>query len=114
WERLSGTEDEAKAFDWIEARLREYGLETVRHEHPALVSWPECATLTITTGSGETVEIPCATHAFALSTPPEGISSLLVDVGSGSLEELQNEDVRSRIVLVEGIIAPNRNLTVES
>src|SRR4051794_26817028 len=28
WVRLSGTEDEAKAFDWIEGRLRDFGLET--------------------------------------------------------------------------------------
>jgi hypothetical protein len=114
WERLSGTEDEAKAFDWIEAKLGEYGLKPQRYKHPALVSWPESAILTITTGDGRIEEIPCATHAFALSTPEEGISSLLVDAGSGSLGEIEQEDVRSRIVLVDGIIAPNRNLTVES
>jgi hypothetical protein len=114
WERLSGTEDEKKAFDWIEAQLRDCGLEPIRYEHPALVSWPESATLTITTGDGATIEIPCATHAFGLSTPEEGVSSMLVDAGSGSLEELTAEDVRGRIVLVDGIIAPNRNLTVES
>lgn len=114
WERLSGTDEEAQAFDWIESRLREFGLDPVRHEHPALVSWPESATLTITSGDGRTEDIPCATHAFALSTPEEGVSSLLVDAGQGSAEDLANEDVRSRIVLVDGIIAPNRNLTVES
>jgi hypothetical protein len=114
WERLSGTEEEAKAFDWIEGTLREYGLSPVRHDHPALVSWPESASLTITTGDGRVEEIPCATHAFALSTPEEGVSSLLVDIGSGNVDDLDDEDVRSRIVLVDGIIAPNRNLTVES
>jgi hypothetical protein len=114
WERLSGTEDEAKAFDWIESKLREFGLEPTRYEHPALVSWPESATLILTTGDGRAEEIPCATHAFGLSTPEEGLSSLLVDAGSGSVENLAGEDVRSRIVLVDGIIAPNRNLTVES
>ena len=114
WERLSGTEDEARAFDWIESHLRDHGIEPDRFEHPALVSWPESATLTITTGDGRTEDIPCATHAFALSTPEEGISSLLIDTGSGSTEDLASEDVRSRIVLIDGIIAPNRNLTVES
>jgi hypothetical protein len=114
WERLSGTEEEAKAFDWIEEKLREYGLSPARYEHPALVSWPEAASLVITTGDGRVEEIPCATHAFALSTPDEGISSLLVDVGAGSVHDLDEEEVRSRIVLVDGIIAPNRNLTVES
>ncbi|TVR71836.1 MAG: M28 family peptidase [Sphaerobacteraceae bacterium] len=114
WERLSGTEDEKKAFDWIESQLRESGLEPVRYEHPALVSWPESATLTLTTGDAEIIEIPCATHAFGLSTPEDGISSMLVDAGSGDVEDLTGEDLRGRIVLVDGIIAPNRNLTVES
>ena len=114
WERLSGTEDEARAFDWIESRLNQDGLQTVRLEHPALVSWPEEASLTITTTDGRSERIPCATHAFALSTPADGVSSLLIDAGSGNLDDLQEEDLRSRIVLVDGIIAPNRNLTVES
>jgi hypothetical protein len=60
WERLSGTEDEAKAFDWIENQLREYGLDPVRYSHPALVSGPEAATLTITTGDGDVEEISAA------------------------------------------------------
>ncbi len=114
WERLSGTEEEKKAFDWIESQLREFGLEPVRYEHPALVSWPESATLTLTTGDAEIIEIPCATHAFGLSTPEDGISSMLVDAGSGDVDDLTGEDLRGRIVLVDGIIAPNRNLTVES
>jgi hypothetical protein len=114
WERLSGTDEEARAFDWIEHKLREYGLEPVRYAHPALVSWPESATLVITTGDGRIEDIPCSTHAFALSTPEDGLSSLLVDAGSGNVDDLADEDVRSRIVLVDGIIAPNRNLTVEA
>jgi hypothetical protein len=114
WERLSGTDDEAKAFDWIEARMRDYGVETVRHDHPALVSWPLSAKLVLTTGDGRSEEIPCATHAFSIPTPEEGLSSLLVDVGAGNADDLVDRDVRSRIVLVDGIIAPNRNLTVES
>jgi hypothetical protein len=114
WERLSGTEDEAKAFDWIEQQLREAGLETTRLSHPALVSWPESASLTITTSDGETLDIHCATHAFARPTPESGLSGEIVDVRRGALEELAGRDVRGRIVLVDGIIAPNRNLTVES
>jgi hypothetical protein len=114
WVRLSGSEDEARAFDWIENQLRTFGLNPVRYEHPAMVSWPVSASLKITTGDGHVEEIPCSTHAFGLSTPEDGLSSMLVDAGSGSLDDLAGTDARSRIVLVDGIIAPNRNLTVES
>src|SRR5262249_31527708 len=113
WVRLSGTEDEAKAFDWIENRLREFGLETHRYAHPALVSWPESASLTLTTNDGATLEIPCATHAFAASTQGDGLTGEIVYVGRGSAAELAQADVRGRIALVDRIIAPNFNLAVE-
>ena len=114
WVRLSGTPEEAEAFDWIELTLASYGLDTTRYEHPALVSWPESASLTIRTSDGETTQIPCSTHAFARNTPPGGLSGALVAVGRGSDRELANADVTGHIVLVDGIIAPNRNLTVEA
>ena len=113
WVRLSGTADEAKAFDWIERLLTEYGLETHRYAHPALVSWPESASLTLITADGAAREIPCATHAFATSTPAGGREGDLVAVGRGSVAELADADVRGKIALVEGIVAPNHNLTVE-
>ncbi len=112
WVRLSGTDEEARAFDWIEQRLKEFGLETRRYSHPALVSWPESASLTLSTSTGD-VEIPCATHAFATSTPEGGLEGELVSVGRGSAAELARADVRGKIALVEGIVAPNRNLAVE-
>lgn len=114
WVRLSGTPEEAQAFDWIERQLQSYGLETTRYSHPALVSWPESATLTVRSADGETHTFACATHAFATSTPPEGLSGELVYAGRGTEEELSAADARGKIVLIDGIIAPNRNLVVES
>lgn len=113
WVRLSGTADEAKAFDWIEGKLKEYGLETRRYSHPALVSWPESAALALIAADGATIEIPCATHAFAATTPDGGLEGELVYVGRGSAAELARVDVRGKIALVDGIIAPNFNLAVE-
>jgi len=117
WVRLSGTPDEAKAFDWIERRLRAYGLETTRYAHPGLVSWPESASLTIVPGPrghGPAQQVPCATHAFAASTPEGGLEGDLVYAGGGTEEDLRKAEVRGKIVLVDGIIAPNRNLAVEA
>src|SRR5437763_13516792 len=84
WVRLSGTEDEARAFDWIEDQLKAYGLETRRYAHPALVSWPESASLTLAMSDGTSLAIPCATHAFAASTGDNGLEGELVHVGAAS------------------------------
>jgi hypothetical protein len=114
WVRLSGTPDEAKAFDWIEAQLRAYGLRVTRYAHPGLVSWPESASLSATPHGGAPQQIPCGTHGFAASTPAGGLEGELVYVGRGTEEELRQTDVRGKIVLVDGIIAPNRNMVVEA
>ncbi|HEU5424442.1 MAG TPA: M28 family peptidase [Nitrolancea sp.] len=111
WERLSGTPDEAKAFDYIQEELDKAGLTTHRYSHPALVSWPEAAALTLRTASGE-LSLPAKTHAFA-APAPEGIEGELVDAGRGTAADLANVDLRGKIALIDGIIAPNHNLRVE-
>ena len=112
WVRMSGTEEEARAFDWIESKLQEYGLDTHRYSHPALVSWPESASLDLLTDGGA-VSIACATHAFATSTPDGGLEGELVPVGSATAENLKKHDLRGKIALIDGIIAGNANQLVE-
>lgn len=114
WVRLSGTPEEAEALDWIEQRLKGYGLKTRRYHHPALVSWPISASLSATFSDGQSSEIRCATHAFATSTDSGGLEGDIVYVGRGSAGELARADVRGKIVLVDGIVAPNRNQVVEA
>lgn len=114
WVRLSGTPEEARAFDWLEGQLKAYGLEVKRYSFPALVSWPESARLHVTTADGKTEEVVCATHGFAASTAEEGLEGELVYVGRGTEDELEKGDVRGKIVLVDGIAAPNRGLLVEA
>lgn len=114
WVRLSGTPEEARAFDWLESQLKAYGLDTKRYTFPALVSWPETASLHVTIADGKTEEIVCATHGFAASTQEKGLEGELVYVGRGTEEELTKRDVRGKIVLVDGIAAPNRGLVVEA
>ncbi|HVX31321.1 MAG TPA: M28 family peptidase [Nitrolancea sp.] len=112
WVRLSGTEEEAKAFDWIEAKLKGFGLTTHRYAHPGLVSWPESASLELLTDGGAQ-SIPCATHAFAASTPAGGLEGELVAVGRATAENLAKANIQGKIALIDGIIAPNTNLLVE-
>ena len=114
WVRLSGTPEEARAFDWLESQLKAIGLKVTRYSFPALVSWPESASLRVTAADGKTEEIACATHGFAASTPAEGLEGELVTVGRGTEAELSARDVRGKIVLVDGLAAPNRGLVVEA
>lgn len=114
WVRLSGTPEEARAFDWLEGQLKAYGLETRRYSFPALVSWPESASLHVTAADGKAEEIVCATHGFAVSTPEAGLEGGLVSVGRGTEDELAQRDVRGKIVLVDGIAAPYRGLVLEA
>ena len=112
WVRLSGTDEEAEAFDWIEGKLKEFGLDVKRYSHPALVSWPESASLELLSDGGSE-SISCATHAFATSTPEGGIEGDLVPVGPATADNLRNQDLRGKIVLIDGIIAPNSNQLAE-
>ena len=97
WVRLSGSDDEAKAFDYVEETLRNFGLDARRETHDALVSWPGAAS--IETAGGR---VDCITHAFAASTPPEGVEAEVVDAGAGTAAGA----LRGKIALVEGLAMP--------
>ena len=45
WVRLSGSEDEAKAFDYVAETCRGFGMKVERYGVEALVSWPGKATM---------------------------------------------------------------------
>lgn len=115
WVRLSGTPDEAKAFDWVEKQMRAYGYAVTRYAHPGLVSWPESASLTLGAAGGPEagISLPGYTHGFAASTGAEGLEAELIDVGRGMPAELANVNVRGKIAFVEGGTSPERNLAVE-
>ncbi|HKX17984.1 MAG TPA: M28 family peptidase [bacterium] len=102
WVRLSGSEDEAKSFDYVEETLRGFGLDVQRHAHDALVSWPGPASLETLGADGAAAgRVECITHSFAASTPPEGIEGEIVDAGAGA-----TPSVRGKIALIEGLAMP--------
>ena len=47
WVRLSGSEDEAKAFAYVADVCRSFGMRVELHAADALVSWPGNATLEV-------------------------------------------------------------------
>src|SRR5215218_1591915 len=108
WVRLSGTEEERAAFDYVEKVLGDLGLRPTRHAARAYVSLPDGAELSI---GGEYVS--AITHSMAPATPDDGLELPLVQVGAGSPEDYASEDVEGRAVLVDGIAIPGKALTAE-
>lgn len=103
WVRLSGTEDEAKSFDYVEGVLREMGLETTRHVGRAYVSLPESASLSV-----EGRDVPAITHSMVPDTPEGGLELPLVRAGRGTEADYAAKDVRGKIALVDGIAIPGK------
>src|SRR5690348_8823149 len=101
--RNSGTEEEARSFDYLEAELRKLGLEVRRHACRVLVSLPGPASLVV---GDNNVELTCNTHAFSLSTPPDGLRGDVVYVGAGKGDDLRQADIAGKIALVDGLASP--------
>jgi hypothetical protein len=77
WERESGTDGEARAFDYIEGVVKQAGLDVERREIEAFISLPQHGRVLLP--GGEAIE--GLTHSFSTST--EGLEAELVDVGDG-------------------------------
>ena len=105
WVRLSGSAEEAQAFDWVADTCRGYGMRVERYAAEVLVSWPGKATLELLGPHGRT--FPCITHAFAAPTPPEGITGALIE---GSAEVGAQ---RGTIVISDGLANPNKAIAAQ-
>jgi len=107
WVRLSGSDEEARAFDYLETTLKGFGLAVRRYEHDALVSWPGTASLEILGSSPEQKE--CITHSFAASTLPGGLEAGVADAGAGTF----GPSVRGKVALLDGLAMPVRARAAE-
>lgn len=103
WVRLSGSDDERKAFDYIDETLRGYGLRTTLHEPTCLVSWPLSASLAV-----NDVFYDCITHSFSTQTPDDGVAGELVYAGGGSETELAAAGAAGKVALTDGLASPNK------
>lgn len=103
WVRVTGTEDERKAFDYVQETVRGYGLETTLHLPTCLVSNPVSGTLTV----GD-MDFPCITHSFSTSTGASGVAGKLVYAGSGTASEFGTAEAGGKIVLTDGLASPQK------
>lgn len=96
WERLSGSEDEYEAFEYLEGILSKLGYKTELVKHDAFISLPVYSKLLV---NGE--EIYSQTHSMALSTDETGIEGKIVYV-QNPMENLTEEICRDKIVMIDG------------
>jgi hypothetical protein len=99
--RLSGSEEEWRAFLYAKEKLEEFGLTTNLYKKKAFISLPLSAELKV----GET-SFPAITHSMAPSTTEEGLSGELLYIATGSEEDYSSHDVRGKIVLLDGLAIP--------
>ena len=97
--RLSGSEEELRAFKYTQKILESFGLETELSFHEAYISLPSKASLKVWD-----IDIPCITHSMAPSTIESVISGDSVYVGDYSDEKLSL--CKGKISVVEGIANP--------
>jgi hypothetical protein len=102
--RLSGSAEERRAFATAAEALAAWGLQTRMLEHPAYISLPGPATLTVA-GLGA---LNCITHSFAVPTPADGLTGVVIDVGDGAPADWANPAVRGKIALVNGLATPEQ------
>jgi hypothetical protein len=110
--RLTGSEDEAKAVDYITGRLSEWGVSHTVHHPTCLISLPGMATLRTTGPNGRSFTVK--TSSFSPSTNGQEVTAQLVyvagsqatgtgDLLGGSRPDLSQMDLRGKVVMTEGM-----------
>ncbi len=112
--RESGSEDERRAFDFLEGRLKAFGVPYKRFEPTLYISVPKAASLRVT--APEPHEVRVKSVSFSASTGPAGREGELVYTGGGQAKGLDDffdvnvggGDVRGKIALCEGFALPSK------
>ncbi len=102
--RLSGTPEEAEAFDYIESTLQGFGFSVSRYESDALIGYPERASLALLAPVQQSI----TANGYSLSpgTGPDGIVAELTYVGAGMADDFDAKDIRGKIVVSDGLAMP--------
>jgi hypothetical protein len=106
--RLSGTPEEARAFDYIAGQLESWGFTVNRYELDAFTGYPIRASLTMIAPE----RVSFTTNGYSLSplTPDEGIEAELVDAGAGTAADFAAMDATGKIVITGGLATPAKGL----
>ncbi|CAA9581754.1 MAG: hypothetical protein AVDCRST_MAG88-3426 [uncultured Thermomicrobiales bacterium] len=111
WVRLSGTPDEAKAFDYIAETLAGFGYDVRRLRHPALVGYPQRASLEVL--APVRLSIPCNGYSLSPATPTGGVEGELLAVGGGQEADYPPGPLGDKIVISEGLAMPPKTVAAD-
>jgi hypothetical protein len=106
--RISGSPEEARAFDYIEQQLQNFGYETNRYSSEALIGYPEKASLEVLTP--QRVSVTANGYSLSPGTGSEGVIGELVYVGAGQAADYAGLDVQGMIVISDGLAMPGKAL----
>ena len=104
-ERVSGTDDEWEASEYVVETLREYGCEAELLEFEGYISVPEDGRVDVTAPTRRTFD-EAITTSFSASTPPSGVSSEVVRIGDVTEETVDAADVEGKIAFTAGLPTP--------
>jgi hypothetical protein len=99
--RLSGTEEELRAFHYVKGRLEEFGLVTELTFNDAYISLPGEVELKV---NGK--NFPAITHSMAVSTEEAGLDGEIVYCGKSATVDYEKQRVTGKIVLLDGLAIP--------
>ncbi len=106
--RAAGSENGRRMAEYSRDAMRAAGVEnTIIHELPAIVSFPQHAECSVK--APVELSIQANTLGHSLLTLPEGITGELVYVGSGAFADYEGKDVRGKIILTELSYSPARH-----
>lgn len=103
--RFGGTPGERQAVDFMQARLRDYGLPRVYAEPFEYVGWRR-GEVTLEVLEPIQRAIPCITLPHS---PPAELEGLLVDMGDGAPEDFDARaaEIEGKMVLTNSVVNPN-------
>lgn len=110
--RLSGSPDEAKAFDYIESELKKFGYQVNRYASDALIGYPGKSTLEII--SPESMSIKCNGYSLSPLTSDDGVTGELVFAGDGHESDYEGIDANGKIVISNGLAMPDKALASQA
>ncbi len=98
-ERPVGSEGEKRAADYIHAQFSAWGLDSKIETFPLPIWKPRSSH--VWTKGAEPLYFPSMAAGYGGTTPPEGITGELVDIGTASPRHLEGKDLDGKIVLVK-------------
>jgi Zn-dependent M28 family amino/carboxypeptidase len=111
--RLSGSDDERAAIDYLKNRLDDFGVSYELHTPTCFISWPLKATLRI--AGDDAFQIMAKTSAMSVSTGGEEREAEIVYLPTGyardvtdifSVGEIAQVDLTGKVVVTEGMPMP--------